>query len=71
MINIFKTVMITFNQFLAEVKEKKLENLKKKADKIQQKKPGTLSKKEIMTILNAQGGIGRKAVERVHGKQVD
>lgn len=70
MINIFKTVMITFKQFLAELKEKKLEKLKKKADKLQ-KKTGKLSKSEVMTILNAQGGIGRKAVERVHGKQVD
>ena len=54
----------TFQQFLEEAKAKKIA-------KIQKKKPGTLTKKEIDTLLNAQGGIGGKAVEKYNRENPD
>jgi hypothetical protein len=60
-----KKLMINFKQFLEEAKKKKIANIQAKA--VDPKK--TLSKSEVMTVLNSQGGIGAKAVERVHGKQ--
>jgi hypothetical protein len=60
-----KKLMITFKQFLEEVEKNKIDKIQKKA-----KNPNkTLSKSEVMKVLNSQGGIGAKAVERVHGKQ--
>ena len=57
--------MINFKQFLEEVEKNKIDKIQKKA-----KNPNkTLSKSEVMKVLNSQGGIGAKAVERVHGKQ--
>lgn len=55
--------MISFRQFLEEAKQKKI-------DKLQQKK-GKLSKKEVMAILNSQGGIGAKAVQKYNEKNPD
>jgi len=60
-----KKLMINFKQFLEEAKKKKIANIQAKA--MDPKK--TLSKSEVMAVLNSQGGIGAKAVERVHGKQ--
>ena len=60
-----KKLMINFKQFLEEAKKKKIVNIQAKA--VDPKK--TLSKSEVMAVLNSQGGIGAKAVERVHGKQ--
>ena len=60
-----KKLMINFKQFLEEAKKKKIANIQAKA--VEPKK--TLSKSEVMAVLNSQGGIGAKAVERVHGKQ--
>ena len=57
--------MITFKQFLEEAKKKKIANIQAKA--VDPKK--TLSKSEVMAVLNSQGGIGAKAVEKAHGKQ--
>lgn len=45
--------MITFKQFLEEAKNKK--------DK---KSKPLMSKKEVMKVLNSQGGIGAKAVQK-------
>ena len=60
-----KNLMITFKQFLEEAKKKEITKIQDKA-----KNPNkTLSKSEVMKVLNSQGGIGAKAVERVHGKQ--
>lgn len=53
-------VMITFQQFLEEAKKKKE---KKEIEKIQSK-TGKYSKNEVMKVLNSQGGIGRKAVQK-------
>ena len=60
-----KKLMINLKQFLEEAKKKKIANIQAKA--VDPKK--TLSKSEVMAVLNSQGGIGAKAVERVHGKQ--
>ena len=60
-----KKLMINFKQFLEEAKKKNIVNIQAKA--VDPKK--TLSKSEVMAVLNSQGGIGAKAVERVHGKQ--
>ena len=45
--------MITFKQFLEEAKKKEAK-----------KKSGKLKKREVMDILNRQGGIGAKAVQQ-------
>ena len=55
--------MISFQQFIQEAKQKKI-------DKLQQKK-GKLSEKEVMAILNSQGGIGAKAVKQYDKKNPD
>ena len=52
----FKKVMITFKQFLEEAKKKEVQKI--------QTKTGKLSKKQVMTVLNYQGGIGAKAVQK-------
>ena len=67
-----KKVMINFKQFLEEAKKKKIKKMEEKITKIQAKPrspENPLSKHEVMAVLNSQGGIGAKAVERVHGKQ--
>jgi histidinol dehydrogenase len=52
----FRSIMITFKQFLEEAKKK-------------DKKPKPLySEKHINKILNKQGGIGGKAVEKYNEK---
>lgn len=61
-----KKVMITFKQFLEEGKKKK----EKEIQKLQSKK-GPLTKKEVMKILNSQGGIGVKAVQKYHKNNPD
>jgi len=53
----FQKVMITFKQFLEEAKKKKVKPLR--------------SKKEVMKALNAQGGIGGKAVEKYDRQNPD
>ncbi len=53
----FQKVMITFKQFLEEANKKKVKPLR--------------SKKEVMKVLNAQGGIGGKAVEKYDRKNPD
>jgi hypothetical protein len=60
-----KKLMINFKQFLEEAKKKQIANIQDKAKNPKK----TLSKSEVMKVLNSQGGIGAKAVERVHGKQ--
>jgi hypothetical protein len=60
-----KNLMINFKQFLEEAKKKKIANIQAKAMDPKKK----LSSREVMAVLNSQGGIGAKAVERVHGKQ--
>jgi hypothetical protein len=54
-----KNLMITFKQFLEEAKKKKIANIQAKA--VDPKK--TLSKSEVMAVLNSQGGIGGNAVK--------
>ena len=59
--------MITFKQFLEEAKKKKIAN---KIANIQAKAMDpkkTLSKSEVMAVLNSQGGIGGNAVKKAHG----
>jgi hypothetical protein len=46
----FQKVMITFKQFLEEAKKKEVKT--------------KLSKKQVMKILDKQGGIGAKAVQK-------
>jgi hypothetical protein len=60
-----KNLMINFKQFLEEAKKKKIANIQAKAMDPKKK----LSSSEVMAVLNSQGGIGRKAIEKVHGKQ--
>lgn len=55
--------MITFRQFLEEAKKNKENKKQKEIEKIKSK-TGKLSKKEVMAVLNAQGGIGAKAVQK-------
>jgi hypothetical protein len=62
-----KNLMINFKQFLEEAKKKKIANIQTKA--MDPKK--TLSKSEVMAVLNSQGGIGRKAVENAQGIKND
>ena len=57
--------MINFKQFLEEAKKREVAKIQAKA--VDPKKK--LSRSEVMKVLNSQGGIGAKAVERVHGKQ--
>jgi hypothetical protein len=59
----FQKVMITFKQFLEEAKKKEVEKI--------QSKTGKLSKKQIMKVLNSQGGIGGKSVEKYVDKNPD
>jgi hypothetical protein len=59
----FQKVMITFKQFLEEAKEKKVQKI--------QTKTGKLSKKEVNTVLDSQGGIGAKAVQKYIDKNPD
>jgi hypothetical protein len=54
----FQKIMITFKQFLEEAKKKEIEKIKSKK--------GKLSKKQVMKILNSQGGIGGDAVRKYH-----
>ena len=58
-----KNLMITFKQFLEEAKKKKIANIQAKA--VDPKK--TLSKSEVMAVLNSQGGIGANAVKKAKG----
>lgn len=58
--------MLTIRQFLEEGKKKK----EKEIQKLQSKK-GPLTKKEVMKILNSQGGIGAKAVQKYHKNNPD
>jgi hypothetical protein len=60
-----KNLMITFKQFLEEAKKNEITKIQDKAKNPKKK----LSRSEVMKVLNSQGGIGAKAVERVHGKQ--
>ena len=55
--------MINFKQFLEEAKKKKIAKIQAKA--MDPKK--TLSKSEVMAVLNSQGGIGGNAVKKAHG----
>jgi hypothetical protein len=58
-----KKVMINFKQFLEEAEKNKIDKIQKKA-----KNPNkTLSKSEVMKVLNSQGGIGGNAVKKAHG----
>ena len=58
-----KKIMINFKQFLEEAKKKKIANIQAKA--MDSKK--TLSSREVMAVLDSQGGIGAKAVKKAHG----
>jgi len=49
--------MITFKQFLEEAKKKEVKT--------------KLSKKQVMKVLDKQGGIGAKAVEKYIAKNPD
>ena len=60
-----KNLMITFKQFLEEVEKNKIDKIQKKA--VNPNK--TLSKSEVMKVLNSQGGIGANAVKKAHGIQ--
>jgi hypothetical protein len=60
-----KNLMITFKQFLEEAKKKEIAKIQAKA--IDPKK--TLSSREVMKVLNSQGGIGGNAVKKVKGIQ--
>jgi len=53
----FQKVMITFKQFLEEAKKKEVKT--------------KLSKKQVMKILDKQGGIGAKAVQKYIDKNPD
>ena len=55
--------MINFKQFLEEAKKKKIANIQAKA--VNPNK--TLSKCEVMKVLNSQGGIGANAVKKAKG----
>ena len=55
--------MINFKQFLEEAKKKKIANIQAKA--VNPNK--TLSKSEVIKVLNSQGGIGAKAVKKAKG----
>ena len=58
-----KKVMINFKQFLEEAEKNEIDKIQKKA-----KNPNkTLSKSEVMKVLNSQGGIGGNAVKKAHG----
>ena len=59
----FQKVMITFKQFLEEAKKKEVKKI--------QSKSGKLSKDEVMKVLNSQGGIGGKSVEKYVDKNPD
>ncbi len=59
----FQKVMITFKQFLEEAKKTKVKKI--------QSKSGKLSKDEVMKVLNSQGGIGGKSVEKYVDKNPD
>jgi len=59
----FQKVMITFKQFLEEAKKKEVEKI--------QSKTGKLSKKQIMKVLNSQGGIGGGSVKKYVDKNPD
>ena len=52
----FQKVMITFKQFLEEAKKKEVKT--------------KLSKKQVMKILDKQGGIGAKAVQKYIDKKL-
>jgi deoxyadenosine/deoxycytidine kinase len=58
-----KNLMITFKQFLEEAKKKEVAKIQAKA--IDPKKK--LSSREVMAVLNSQGGIGGNAVKKAHG----
>ena len=60
-----KNLMITFKQFLEETKKKEIAKIQAKA--IDPKK--TLSSREVMKVLNSQGGIGGNAVKKAKGIQ--
>ena len=60
-----KKLMINFKQFLEEAKKKEVAKIQAKA--VDPKK--TLSKSEVMKVLNSQGGIGGNAVKKAHGIQ--
>ena len=55
--------MITFKQFLEEADKNKIAKIQAKA--VNPNK--TLSKSEVMKVLNSQGGIGGNAVKKAHG----
>ena len=55
--------MITFKQFLEEAKKKEVKKI--------QSKTGKLSKDEVMKVLNSQGGIGGKPVQKYVDKNPD
>ena len=55
-----KNLMITFKQFLEEAKKKEITKIQAKA--VNPNK--TLSKSEVMKVLNSQGGIGANAVKK-------
>ena len=55
--------MITFKQFLEEAKKKEIAKIQAKA--VNPNK--TLSKSEVMKVLNSQGGIGANAVKKAKG----
>ena len=57
--------MINFKQFLEEAKKREVAKIQAKA--VDPKK--TLSKSEVMKVLNSQGGIGGNAVKKAHGIQ--
>ena len=59
----FQKVMITFKQFLEEAKKKEVKKIQSKTRK--------LSKDEVMKVLNSQGGIGGKSVEKYIDKNPD
>ena len=58
-----KNLMITFKQFLEEADKNKIAKIQAKA--VNPNK--TLSKSEVMKVLNSQGGIGGNAVKKAHG----
>jgi hypothetical protein len=55
-----KNLMITFKQFLEEAKKNEITKIQAKA--VNPNK--TLSKSEVMKVLNSQGGIGGNAVKK-------
>jgi len=57
--------MITFKQFLEEAKKKEIAKIQTKA--VNPNK--TLSKSEVMKVLNSQGGIGANVVKKAKGIQ--